>query len=163
MRVDVAALRGAMIMLSITQLELRHAPSSVTMRLVKTRKPKLWSRVTKNDESAMSNWVTHYSADGRPYWFNSLSKESVWEKPRELQSALEIELANLSWKEYETKGRKYWVHNTTKETTWEMPTEVRGEMSLIRSFGSQLYLLTDFSCLIVIRRCPRKVYPVVRA
>jgi pre-mRNA-processing factor 40 len=78
----------------------------------------------------MSNWVAHYSAEGRPYWFNSESKESVWEKPRELQSAVEIELGNLNWKEYETKGRKYWVHNVSKETTWEMPAEVRGKIQL---------------------------------
>lgn len=62
----------------------------------------------------MSNWIEHESPDARKYWFNSMTNESVWEKPLELMSSVEVELSKLIWKEYETKGRKYWVHSDTK-------------------------------------------------
>lgn len=69
-------------------------------------------------------WVAHTSAEGRPYWFNAGTNKSVWEKPDELKTPLELQLSQLAWKEYETGGRKYWVHNTSKETTWECPPEI---------------------------------------
>ncbi|KAI5478245.1 formin binding protein [Pseudohyphozyma bogoriensis] len=53
------------------------------------------------------------------------STESVWEKPSELKTPVELEMEKTPWKEYETGGRKYWVHKDTKETTWEMPIIIR--------------------------------------
>ncbi|KWU46145.1 hypothetical protein RHOSPDRAFT_32138 [Rhodotorula sp. JG-1b] len=73
--------------------------------------------------AAASLWTRHTSPDGRPYWSHP-QKGSVWEKPSELKSRVELEMEKTPWKEYETGGRKYWVHNLSKETTWSMPKEI---------------------------------------
>merc|ERR1711939_786335 len=70
-------------------------------------------------------WTTHFSPDGRPFWYNPANKQSVWEKPEELKTPMEREMSKTPWKEYETKGRKYWVHKESKETTWDMPPVLR--------------------------------------
>lgn len=76
--------------------------------------------------AAASLWTRHTSPDGRPYWSHP-QKGSVWEKPSELKSRVELEMEKTPWKEYETGGRKYWVHNLSKETTWSMPKEISGQ------------------------------------
>ncbi|GAA5849569.1 hypothetical protein JCM8547_000500 [Rhodosporidiobolus lusitaniae] len=68
----------------------------------------------------MAGWTKHTSPDGRPYW--SKNGQSVWEKPDELKTPAEREMASTGWKEYETGGRKYWVKGS--ETTWNMPKEL---------------------------------------
>ncbi|GAA5982093.1 hypothetical protein JCM10908_004736 [Rhodotorula pacifica] len=70
-----------------------------------------------------SSWTRHTSPDGRPYWSHP-QKGSVWEKPSELKTPIELEMERTPWKEYETGGRKYWVHSQSKETTWSMPKEI---------------------------------------
>ncbi|GAA5861781.1 hypothetical protein JCM3774_001299 [Rhodotorula dairenensis] len=72
---------------------------------------------------AASLWTRHTSPDGRPYWSHP-QKGSVWEKPSELKTPVELEMENTPWKEYETGGRKYWVHADSKETTWSMPKQI---------------------------------------
>jgi len=56
-----------------------------------------------------------------------LTKESVWEKPSELKSAVELEMEATPWTEYSSGGKPYWVHKHTKDTTWEMPQEIKGQ------------------------------------
>lgn len=75
---------------------------------------------------APSLWTRHTSPDGRPYWSHP-QKGSVWEKPSELKTPVELEMEKTPWKEYETGGRKYWVHATSKETTWSMPKDISGQ------------------------------------
>jgi len=35
-------------------------------------------------------WTEHKAPDGRTYYYNSISKESRWEKPDELKSSAEV-------------------------------------------------------------------------
>ncbi|KAI8809023.1 hypothetical protein BJ742DRAFT_805967 [Cladochytrium replicatum] len=71
-------------------------------------------------------WQSHTNADGKMYWFNTITKQSTWEKPEELKTPLEIALASLPWKEYTTKeGKKYYSNSETKKTVWEMPPEYK--------------------------------------
>ena len=79
---------------------------------------------------AAGTWIAHFSAEGRPYWNHTGTKVSVWEKPDELKTELELEMGKTSWKEYETNGRKYWVSKESGETTWDMPQVLKGEFSL---------------------------------
>lgn len=72
---------------------------------------------------------TEWKADSSP---SQVTKESVWEKPRELKTALELEMDNTQWTEYATGGRPYWVHKQSKETTWDMPQEIKGQLSTAR-------------------------------
>ena len=88
------------------------------------------------------NWTQHVSPDGRPYWNNVKTGQSVWEKPSELKTPAEREIEKTPWKEYETGGRKYWVHSETKETTWEAPAVVKGEQPLCPARCTQLTVVS---------------------
>lgn len=72
-------------------------------------------------------WKEYKNQDGRAYWFHTVDKKSVWEKPEELKTPRERAIASTKWKEYTSGDRKYYVHSETKETTWSVPGELRGE------------------------------------
>ncbi|EPQ56799.1 hypothetical protein GLOTRDRAFT_105293 [Gloeophyllum trabeum ATCC 11539] len=72
----------------------------------------------------MSSWTEHRNPEGRTYWFNAVTKESVWEKPDELKSPFERALNQTKWKEYFSSGRKYYYNTETKESKWDMPDEL---------------------------------------
>ncbi|KAF7770901.1 hypothetical protein Agabi119p4_6875 [Agaricus bisporus var. burnettii] len=73
---------------------------------------------------AMNIWTEHRNPEGRTYWFNTGTKQSVWEKPDELKSQFERALSKTKWKEYFSNGRKYYYNTETKESKWEMPDDV---------------------------------------
>eukprot|EP00123_Amoebidium_parasiticum_P017142 comp23725_c1_seq2/m.40898 comp23725_c1_seq2/g.40898 ORF comp23725_c1_seq2/g.40898 comp23725_c1_seq2/m.40898 type:complete len:809 (-) comp23725_c1_seq2:212-2638(-) len=73
-----------------------------------------------------SVWTEHKTGDGKVYWHNSITKESVWEKPKELKSADEIILSKCPWKEYTSEnGKKYFYNTETKTSVWEEPEELK--------------------------------------
>ncbi|KAJ7619887.1 hypothetical protein B0H17DRAFT_1113867 [Mycena rosella] len=69
-------------------------------------------------------WTEHRNPEGRTYWFNTGTKESVWEKPDDLKSPFERALNQTKWKEYFSGGRKYYYNTETKESKWDMPDEL---------------------------------------
>ena len=70
-------------------------------------------------------WTAHKSPDGRTYYYNSVTKQSSWEKPDELKSTSERLLSACPWKEYQSDAGKTYYHNmTTKESRWEIPPEL---------------------------------------
>ena len=71
-------------------------------------------------------WSEHKSPDGRIYFYNTVTKQSVWEKPDALKSETELLLANCPWKEYKSdSGRVYFHNNDTKESVWTIPKELQ--------------------------------------
>ncbi|KIJ55313.1 hypothetical protein M422DRAFT_199451 [Sphaerobolus stellatus SS14] len=74
--------------------------------------------------STPGTWTEHRNAEGRTYWYNTTTKESVWEKPDDLKSPFERALGKTPWKEYFSGGRKYYYNTDTKESKWEMPDEL---------------------------------------
>jgi hypothetical protein len=61
-------------------------------------------------------WKEAYSADGRLYFYNTVTKKTSWQRP-----AAEAPLA-AEWKEAQTAdGKAYWYNTVTKETTWQRP------------------------------------------
>lgn len=70
-------------------------------------------------------WTEHRNAQNRPYWHDSVTGQSVWEKPLELKSPLELALAELGWKQYESNGKPYYVNDGSKQTVWEIPADVK--------------------------------------
>ncbi|EFX69363.1 hypothetical protein DAPPUDRAFT_329118 [Daphnia pulex] len=73
-------------------------------------------------------WTEHKSPDGRTYYYNNLTKQSLWDKPDELKTAAEIMLSQCPWKEYKTEDGKIYYHNvSTKESSWTIPPEL-GEL-----------------------------------
>ncbi|KAI0741910.1 hypothetical protein C8Q80DRAFT_1274258 [Daedaleopsis nitida] len=72
----------------------------------------------------MNVWTEHRNPEGRTYWFNTNTRESVWEKPDDLKSPFEKALNQTKWKEYFSGGRKYYYNTETKESKWDMPDEL---------------------------------------
>ncbi|XP_058824609.1 pre-mRNA-processing factor 40 homolog A [Topomyia yanbarensis] len=73
---------------------------------------------------AVSEWTEHKAPDGRTYYYNSLTKQSLWEKPDELKSPAEKLLSQCPWKEYKSDQGKVYYHNVnTKESQWVAPPE----------------------------------------
>ncbi|KAL9713446.1 U1 snRNP protein [Leucoagaricus gongylophorus] len=72
----------------------------------------------------MNIWTEHRNPEGRTYWFNTGTKQSVWEKPDELKTTWERALSKTKWKEYFSHGKKYYYNTETKESKWECPEEV---------------------------------------
>ncbi|GMR42542.1 hypothetical protein PMAYCL1PPCAC_12737, partial [Pristionchus mayeri] len=72
-----------------------------------------------------SNWTEHKHEDGRVYYHNKVTRQSVWTKPDELKTPAERGASSSggdSWKEYTTgEGKKYYYNQSTKETTWTVP------------------------------------------
>ncbi|KAM6497038.1 hypothetical protein JOM56_007511 [Amanita muscaria] len=69
-------------------------------------------------------WTEHRNTEGRTYWFNTATKQSVWEKPDDLKSPFEKALKETKWREYFSQGRKYYYNTETKESKWDMPDEL---------------------------------------
>ncbi|KAF4594131.1 hypothetical protein EYR40_008934 [Pleurotus pulmonarius] len=72
----------------------------------------------------MSVWTEHRNPEGRTYWFNTGTRESVWEKPDDLKTPFERALNETKWKEYFSGGRKYYYNTESKESKWDMPDEL---------------------------------------
>ncbi|KAF5383593.1 hypothetical protein D9615_003571 [Tricholomella constricta] len=75
-------------------------------------------------QAAMNIWTEHRNPEGRTYWFNTGTRESVWEKPDDLKTPFERALNQTKWKEYFSGGRKYYYNTDTKESKWDMPDEL---------------------------------------
>ncbi|KAI0788845.1 hypothetical protein C8Q75DRAFT_768185 [Abortiporus biennis] len=80
----------------------------------------------------MNVWTEHRNPEGRTYWFNTGTRESVWEKPDDLKTPFERALNQTKWKEYFSGGRKYYYNTETKESKWDMPNEL---MLLLEKVG----------------------------
>ncbi|TAQ88502.1 hypothetical protein B7494_g3198 [Chlorociboria aeruginascens] len=67
-------------------------------------------------------WQEARNADGRVYYYNTITKATQWTKPEDLMTSAERALSNQPWKEYTAEGgRKYWYNTETKQSSWEMP------------------------------------------
>ncbi|CCA66726.1 related to U1 snRNP protein [Serendipita indica DSM 11827] len=87
--------------------------------------PGIWVRDLHAHCPPTENLQTeHRNAEGRTYWNNASTGESVWEKPDVLKTPFERALAKTTWKEYFQEGRKYYYNTATKQSKWEMPEEL---------------------------------------
>ncbi|KAH0546997.1 pre-mRNA-processing factor 40 homolog A [Cotesia glomerata] len=72
-----------------------------------------------------SDWSEHKAPDGRTYYYNATTKQSLWEKPDELKTPNELLLSQCPWKEYKSENGKIYYHNVaTKESRWTIPSEL---------------------------------------
>jgi len=97
-----------------------------------------------------SEWSEHTAPDGRVYYYNSVTKHSLWEKPDELKTPSEVSilimrnlvvvcsnilsvffclqllLSKCPWKEYQSENGKTYYHNVeTKQSVWTIPEELK--------------------------------------
>ncbi|MCL4120370.1 UNVERIFIED_CONTAM: hypothetical protein GTU68_008249 [Idotea baltica] len=72
-----------------------------------------------------SVWTEHKAPDGRTYFYNTLTRQSSWEKPDDLKTSAELMLSQCPWKEYKSESGKTYYHNVnTKESRWTIPKEL---------------------------------------
>ncbi|XP_018328021.1 pre-mRNA-processing factor 40 homolog A [Agrilus planipennis] len=75
--------------------------------------------------SGSSEWSEHKAPDGRTYYYNSITKQSSWQKPDSLKTPTELLLSQCPWKEYTADNGKVYYHNiNTKESRWVIPQEL---------------------------------------
>ncbi|KAG0236940.1 PRP40 pre-mRNA processing factor 40 [Actinomortierella wolfii] len=73
-----------------------------------------------------SLWTVYTHQDGREYYYHTVTKQTVWQKPDELKTPKELELEACPWKEYTTKeGKKYYHNAKTSSTVWTIPDEYK--------------------------------------
>ncbi|XP_060244620.1 pre-mRNA-processing factor 40 homolog B isoform X9 [Meriones unguiculatus] len=85
-------------------------------------------------------WSEHVAPDGRVYYYNADDKQSVWEKPRVLQSKAELLLSQCPWKEYKSDtGKPYYYNNQSQESRWTRPKDLDDLEALVKqeSAGKQ--------------------------
>lgn len=52
--------------------------------------PQLIDENSQGAEGSKSKWTEHSSPDGRTYYYNAVTKQSLWEKPDELKTPAEV-------------------------------------------------------------------------
>jgi hypothetical protein len=75
-----------------------------------------------------SDWTGHKAPDGRTYFYNTVTKQSSWSKPKELMTPLEMADAQTPWKVRAWLGdaesslgdaeRACWVTLRARWVTW---------------------------------------------
>lgn len=48
------------------------------------------SQEDRKEGKKKSEWTEHKAPDGRTYYYNTVSKQSLWEKPNELKTPAEV-------------------------------------------------------------------------
>jgi len=82
------------------------------------------SSASQPDDPKKSVWTEHKAGD-RVYFYNTQTKQSVWEKPDQLKTPAELLLGKCPWKEYKSDTGKVYFHNVeTKESRWTVPKEL---------------------------------------
>ncbi|XP_027201598.2 pre-mRNA processing factor 40 [Dermatophagoides pteronyssinus] len=72
-----------------------------------------------------NNWVEYKTPDGQPYYYNTITKQTLWEKPDELKNNIERLIDQCPWKEYKTEDGQIYYHNIiTKSSSWTIPKEL---------------------------------------
>ena len=110
-----------------------------------------------------NDWTEHKSPDGRVYFYNTVTKQSVWEKPDDLKSSTELLLANCQWKEYKSdNGRIYFHNNETKESVWTIPKELQDITGRMMCFFTSLGLMSGAMLSFVLHSMLCSCNPIIR-
>lgn len=88
-----------------------------------------------------SNWREARDANGRVYYYDTVTKQSSWEKPKDLYSQEDKLLENSQWgKYYSEEAKRYYFYNSeTKQTTWAFPLKVEDKEKESRAANKSNY------------------------
>nr|CCA14051.1 negative elongation factor putative [Albugo laibachii Nc14] len=87
----------------------------------------------------MGSWSEHFTKDGRPYYYNRVTKQSLWEKPKDFEAEStspvhDIKVAadskstkaEYDWEElWDPKTERFYYYNRKeRKSVWEKPQHV---------------------------------------
>jgi hypothetical protein len=72
---------------------------------------------------AYDSWTEATTPDGKVYYFNAVTKETTYDKPRSLMSEVERRLPTSDWREYSQGGKPYFYNSKTQTSVWQEPME----------------------------------------
>ncbi|XP_034957161.2 WW domain-binding protein 4 isoform X1 [Zootoca vivipara] len=88
----------------------------------KKEKRKRERETTETSSKETKEWVRGFSAEGYVYYYNTVSKESQWEKPEGFQDNLQELQKTAQWMEGTSQdGSTYYYNTETGVSTWEKP------------------------------------------
>ncbi len=77
-------------------------------------------------------WKEAKDDNGKVYYYNSETKATTWEKPKELYTLLEKVLDKSDWKQTTAEGgRVYYYNSKTQQSVWEIPEEIQAQVDLL--------------------------------
>ncbi|XP_044304186.1 WW domain-binding protein 4 isoform X1 [Varanus komodoensis] len=101
---------------SVTQSSTQKKPEEKKERKKKVRE----SRETSSKET--KEWVQGFSPEGYVYYYNTISGESQWEKPKGFRDSSQESRMTGKWVEGSSEdGHTYYYNTGTGESTWEKP------------------------------------------
>ena len=83
------------------------------------------------EQKREADWVELISEDGRPYFYNKLTKETTWEQPGWVEliddtfREIELNIETNEVKRGAVKPKEYYYNTITKESTWQKPARVQ--------------------------------------
>lgn len=82
------------------------------------------AKKSKGDDDDQIWLVMQSRSQGRPYYYHTKSKETVWEKPADFEE--DLPEGEDGWVEMEsrTQGRYYFYNKESRECTWDRPAGV---------------------------------------
>lgn len=86
---------------------------------------------------AKGTWVEYANDQGRPYWYHTKEKRSVWEKPKELKTPRERALDKTPWRQFRTGEKVYFFNRETKESAWKLPADLQGAHLLTQNTSTR--------------------------
>ncbi|XP_061485925.1 WW domain-binding protein 4 isoform X2 [Rhineura floridana] len=88
----------------------------------KKEKRKKEKETTETSSDETMEWVQGFSPEGYVYYYNTVSGESQWEKPKGFQDNLQEFQTKAQWIEGASEdGRTYYYNTETGVSTWEKP------------------------------------------
>ncbi|KAJ1984112.1 hypothetical protein H4R34_000865 [Dimargaris verticillata] len=96
---------------------------------------------------ASSSWTEHRAPDGRTYYYNPTTKQSVWERPPSQESPplpagpsesdkakKATKIPGTVWKLVTTtQGREYYYNTTTKASVWQVPDSIAEDVARFKN------------------------------
>lgn len=85
----------------------------------------------------MDEWQVHAGPEGKPYYYNSKTGQSTWDKPEELKTPFDKALEATSWRQsIAPGGAKYWYNVENQQSLWDAPPEV---VELLKRYPSNAF------------------------
>lgn len=96
------------------------------------------SQEDSKDGKKKSEWTEHKAPDGRTYYYNTVSKQSLWEKPNELKTPAEVSSVVVTF---------YKSFNYTTCAVWLFlnlvyPAGVAAKVSAVKEFSATIYKIS---------------------